>query len=60
MAVLMFAAVALVAYRFWMRLRETETALEKLAARIGALELTGTIDVLSLARGCTEAYRGSS
>jgi uncharacterized membrane protein len=45
MAVLLFAAVALVAYRFWKRLREAETALGTLTARVAALEMTGAIDV---------------
>lgn len=40
MAVLLFAAVALVGFRLWMRLRETSSAIEKLTARITALEET--------------------
>ena len=38
MAVLLFAAAALVGFRLWMRLRETESALGKLTARVAALE----------------------
>jgi uncharacterized membrane protein len=38
MAVLLFAAAALVGLRLWMRLRETESALGKLTARVAALE----------------------
>jgi uncharacterized membrane protein len=38
MTVLLFAATALVGFRLWMRLRETESALEKLSARVAALE----------------------
>src|SRR5262245_14164034 len=45
MTVLMFAAVALVAYRLWMRVREAETTIEKLTGRVAALELTRPIDV---------------
>jgi uncharacterized membrane protein len=45
MTVLMFAAVALVGYRLWMRIREAETTIEKLTARVAALELTLPIDV---------------
>ena len=45
MAVLMFAAVALVGYRLWMRVREAETTIEKLTARVAALELTRPVDV---------------
>ena len=45
MAVLLFAAVALLAYRFWRRLREAETALGKLTARVAVLEMPGPADV---------------
>ena len=45
MTVLMFAAVALIGYRLWMRVREAETTIEKLTARVAALELTRPIDV---------------
>jgi uncharacterized membrane protein len=45
MAVLMFAAVALFGYRLWLRIREAETTIEKLTARVAALELTRSIDV---------------
>src|SRR6476659_3070048 len=38
MAVLLYAAAALVGFRLWMRLRETESALGKLTARVAALE----------------------
>lgn len=41
MAVLVFAAAALVGFRLWMRLRETESALGKLTARVAALEDVG-------------------
>src|SRR5262245_20755365 len=41
----MFAAVALVGYRLWMRVREAETTIEKLTARLAALELTQPLDV---------------
>jgi uncharacterized membrane protein len=40
MAVLLFAAVALVAVRLWMRLQATSSAIEKLSARVAALEQT--------------------
>lgn len=45
MTALMFAAIALVGYRLWMRVREAETTIEKLTARIAALELTRPLDV---------------
>src|SRR5262245_20203401 len=45
MTVLLFAAVALVGYRLWMRVREAETTIEKLTARIAALEPTRPLDV---------------
>src|SRR5262245_31843513 len=45
MSFLLFAAVALVGYRLWMRVREAETTIEKLTARVAALELTGPMDV---------------
>ena len=38
MAVVLFAAAALVGFRLWTRLRETESALGKLTARVAALE----------------------
>jgi len=38
MAVLLYAAAALVGFRLWMRLRETEAAVGKLTARVAALE----------------------
>jgi len=38
MTVLMFAAVALVGYRLWMRVREAETTIEKLTARVTVLD----------------------
>ena len=42
MTVLMFAAVALVGYRLWMRVREAETTIEKLTARVTVLEQVTT------------------
>jgi uncharacterized membrane protein len=41
----MFAAVALVGYRLWMRVREAETTIEKLTARVAELEVTHPTDV---------------
>jgi uncharacterized membrane protein len=38
-AVLLFAAVGLIGYRLWMRLHETESAIERLTQRIAAVEL---------------------
>lgn len=45
MAVLIFAVVALIGYRLWTRVREAETTIEKLTARVAALELTRPLDV---------------
>src|SRR6476660_10636040 len=42
MTVLMFAAVALVGYRLWMRVRGAETTIEKLTARVTVLEQVTT------------------
>ena len=42
MAALLFAALALIGFRLWMRLRETAAALEKLAGRVAALEHPST------------------
>src|SRR5262249_29710489 len=42
MTVLVFAVVALVGYRLWMRVREAETTIEKLTARVTVLEQVTT------------------
>jgi uncharacterized membrane protein len=51
MGVLLFAAVALIGFRLWMRLRETDLAIERLTERVIALEYERTSEAVPVREG---------